>query len=229
MVTEPNSNQNLQQNQTAAKEGVIQYHLNYQLDHELVCGALADLNHWRSYLFRLGLIGQDEQRYDGLGYGNVSHRIPGECHSFIISGTQTGHLPLLCKEHYVVVEKAELEKNAIDAHGPIKPSSEALTHAALYHADEKIQAVIHVHSPLLWRNAESLTMCTTARDITYGTPEMAQAVADCVASQSGVEGVIAMLGHEDGIIAYGNTIDKAGSIILEAVMLAHRIYSDCSS
>lgn len=223
MVINPGSNQKSQQNQNLPGEGVIQYRLNYHIDHDLECGALAELNHWRSYLFRLGLIGQDALRYDGLGYGNVSHRLQGEGHSFVISGTQTGHLPLLCKEHYVIVEKAEVEKNAIDAHGPVKPSSESLTHAALYHADDGINAVIHVHSPLLWQNAQVLALLSTAPDVTYGTPGMAQAVAECVSNHDDVVGIIAMLGHEDGIIAYADDIEKAGTALLDAIMRAHQI------
>ncbi len=54
------------------------------------------------------LIGQDPARYDGYDFGNVSQRIgdidaPHGKRSFIISGTQTGHLQELDSRHYTRV------------------------------------------------------------------------------------------------------------------------------
>ncbi|RLT95347.1 class II aldolase/adducin family protein [Ketobacter sp.] len=202
------------------KEGVIQYQLEFEIDHDIDCPQFASLNGWRSYLHRLGLIGQDPDRYDGLGYGNVSHR--AEQDAFVISGTQTGHLPLLCREHYVLVEDTNVQDNYLRARGPIPPSSEALTHAALYLASDAIQAVIHVHSPLLWQRARQLQLATTPEQVSYGTPAMAEAVTRLVAEGEGSEGVIAMLGHEDGIIVYGADVEAAGARLLQAVMDAHQ-------
>jgi len=205
----------------ALQEGVIQYHLEFNRDHHIDCPELSELNRWRSYLFRLGLIGQDPDRYGGLGYGNVSHR--GASLGFVISGTQTGHLPLLCREHYVLVESADVQCNSIRARGPLKPSSEALTHAALYDASESIQCVMHVHSPLLWQRAEALDMAVTPARVPYGTPEMAMAVVDLVQASPEEEGVIAMQGHEDGIIVYAEDVNAAGSRLLQLVLDAHRL------
>ncbi|MEE2731164.1 MAG: class II aldolase/adducin family protein [Pseudomonadota bacterium] len=202
------------------KEGVIQYQLEFEIDHDIDCPQFAALNGWRSYLHRLGLIGQAPDRYDGLGYGNVSHRAGQD--AFVISGTQTGHLPLLCREHYVLVEDTNVQDNYLRARGPIPPSSEALTHAALYLASDAIQAVIHVHSPLLWQRAPQLQLATTPEQVSYGTPAMAEAVTRLVTEGEGSEGVIAMLGHEDGIIVYGADVEAAGARLLQAVMEAHQ-------
>jgi ribulose-5-phosphate 4-epimerase/fuculose-1-phosphate aldolase len=203
------------------QEGVIQYRLDFQLDHDINCLHFAELNSWRSYFYRLGLVGQDGERYGGLGYGNVSHRVADQQSQFVISGTQTGHLPLLCREHYVLVEEADVSRNQIVARGPIKPSSEALTHAALYHANPDIQCVLHVHSPLVWQRAGALQMPSTPAHVPYGTPAMAEAVRHQLEISDNVTGVIAMLGHEDGIIAYSSDVESAGTALMEAVMNAH--------
>lgn len=204
---------------TNPKEGVIQYQLEFEIDHDIDCPQFAKLNGWRSYLHRLGLIGQDPDRYDGLSYGNVSHRAEGD--GFVISGTQTGHLPLLCREHYVLVERTDVQHNYLKARGPIPPSSEALTHAALYQASDNIHTVIHVHSPLLWQRASRLNFFTTPAGVRYGTPEMASAVCALVQQANQPEGVIAMLGHEDGIVVYGSDAEAAGIRLLQAVTDAH--------
>ncbi|MEC8813541.1 MAG: class II aldolase/adducin family protein [Pseudomonadota bacterium] len=206
---------------TPPQEGVIQYQLDFVTDHYIDCPQFAELNVWRSYLHRLGFIGQDPARYGGLGYGNLSHR--AEQDSFVISGTQTGHLPLLCREHYVLVEETDVRRNRIRARGPLPPSSEALTHAALYQAATAIQTVIHVHSPLLWQRAEKLNMKMTPRSVAYGTPAMADAVRRLVVEDDTAEGIIAMQGHEDGIIVYGADVENAGSRLLQAVLDAHQL------
>ena len=204
-------------------EGVIQFRLDYQLDHDFECGGFAELNCWRSYLFRLGLVGQDTKRYGGFGYGNLSHRLSPGSSAFIVSGTQTGHLPLLCKEHYAVVESANLDQNQITAHGAIKPSSEALTHAAIYLARADVQVVVHVHSPLLWQKSRIMGIPSTHESIQYGTPEMANAVIRCVQTRPTGTGLVAMLGHEDGVIAYSDSVDGAGSALLQALARARQV------
>lgn len=206
-----------------AQEGVIQYQLDFRLDQANQSHHLPKLNGWRSYLYRLGLIGQDPKRYGGLGYGNLSHRLKPGHSGFLISGTQTGHLPLLCREHYVLVERADTTKNQIVAHGPIKPSSEALTHAALYQANQAVHSVLHVHSPLIWRNARAMKLPVTPADVPYGTPAMASAVQDCMKSRPGLSGAIVMAGHEDGVIVYSDELDSAGALLLELLMWANDV------
>ncbi len=219
MIQEPNYKQ-----QTGfAGEGVIQFTLDQKHQSPFQCDGFAELNSWRSYLFRLGLVGQDSQRYGGYGYGNLSHRMNPDSSSFLISGTQTGHLPLLCKEHYAVVESASLDQNQIKAYGSIKPSSEALTHAAIYMARPDIQTVMHVHSPLLWQKAQDMGLTCTDPSITYGTPEMANATIQCVTARSASTGIVAMLGHEDGIVVYSDSVDGAGSALLQAIARARQL------
>ncbi|MDY6920580.1 MAG: class II aldolase/adducin family protein [Pseudomonadota bacterium] len=203
------------------QEGVIQYDLEYADAHHIDCPHFAELNGWRSYFYRLGLIGQDPRRYGGMGFGNVSHRTDNN--AFVISGTQTGHLPLLCREHYVLVEDSDINRNYLRARGPLHPSSEALTHAALYQSSPDIHCVLHVHSPLLWQRAAALQLATTPPRVPYGTPAMARAVAEQVRAAGGQEGILAMLGHEDGVLCYAADVERAGTLLLETVVDAHRL------
>lgn len=192
--------------------------IKYRLDHVYAppqrFPGLARLNAWRTVLHRLGLIGQDPARYGGLGYGNLSQRLKDE--TFLVTATQTGHLAHLEPEHYVRVLWASPEDNALRAEGPAPPSSEALTHAALYAADARIRFVIHVHCPEIWRQAERLCLAVTAPDCAYGTPELAGEVSR-MAAASGLPGLLVMGGHEDGILVFGAELSPTAGLLIDTL------------
>lgn len=197
------------------REGVIQYQLQHTimaLPKDINVNAL---NAWRSLFFKLGLIGQHENRYQGLGFGNVSQRLAANDHRFIITGSQTGHLATLSRDNFAIVDKASPLDNFIESHGPAQPSSEALTHASVYQNDSQVQAVIHVHSPELWRQTIAISLPFIDEDIAYGSVAMAQTVEDYLKSGQ-LEGrpIFSMLGHEDGIVAFGPSLSSAASILL---------------
>lgn len=187
------------------QEGVIKYRLDYHPAPPPYATGFTELNAWRDLLWRLGMIGQDDKRYGGLGYGNLSLRLNGK--SFLITGTQTGHLPHLTVDHYSWVREARPEENYLAAEGPLPPSSEALTHAAVYGACATIHCVAHGHSPGIWSNAKALGLACVAEEIVYGTPAMAQAVAALVQKHP-EQGLIVMLGHCDGLLTYGQTVEQ---------------------
>ncbi|MFM8333814.1 MAG: class II aldolase/adducin family protein, partial [Candidatus Methylumidiphilus sp.] len=99
-----------------------------------------ELNAWRQILFRLGLTGLDPRRYGGLAFGNVSLRTQGS--RFAVSGTQTGGKPRLGPQDYCLVTGFDLAHNRIHAEGPVKPSSEALSHGAVYAANRSVGCVL---------------------------------------------------------------------------------------
>jgi len=87
-------------------EGVIKYHLSHQNVPLKIQPPIAVLNAWRSVFYKLELIGQAENRYDGYGYGNISQRVVTrhvDERCFIITGTQTGGLSLLSIHDYCLV------------------------------------------------------------------------------------------------------------------------------
>jgi len=198
------------------REGVIKFELEFSHALPQALESIAELNAWRQLLFRLGLTGRDPARYGGLAYGNVSRRGGGR--RFIISGTQTGAKPCLDAADYCLVLDFDLGNNRLQAEGPVEPSSEALTHGAVYDAVPQAGCVIHVHSPEIWQKARQLGICLTDASIAYGTPEMGWAVGAAAASSS--TGIIAMGGHEDGVLAFAEHVGQAAVRLLQCLAQA---------
>lgn len=205
-------------------EGVIKYRLDHQHGEFSADIDISELNAWRSLFYRLRLIGQIAEKYAGLGFGNISRRLAPGGQAFLISGTQTGHLPVLNKQHYALIESASPERNTIKSRGLSQPSSEALTHASVYRQHPAIGAVIHVHCPELWLQTDRLNLAFTAADVPYGTPEMANSVAELFASgRLQQTGLFSMLGHADGIVAFGATLPAASCLLIEELAKAMTI------
>lgn len=203
------------------QEGVIKYQLEHVHKSINIPFGFNELSAWRAIIYRLGLIGQVEHRYDNLGFGNISQRLNAHSQQFIISGTQTGHLEYLQAEHYALVERAEPHDNYLKSSGLFKPSSESLTHASIYTLNSKVQSVIHVHSPEIWRNTMALNVPHISAKIPYGTVDMAVAVEHLF--QTGHLDNIAlftMLGHEDGVVAFGGNLQEAAEELIKYLALA---------
>ena len=205
------------------EEGVIKFDLQFTPADPVSANSLHELNRWRSILWNHKLIGQDPNRYEGYGFGNVSQRIaPFEeksgMRAFVISGTQTGELEELDNSHYAIVSAWDTAHNKVIASGPVKPSSESLTHAMIYNLDNELRAVLHVHSPDIWKTAASRNIPITDASVEYGTPAMAQEVRRLFNETSVRQtGIFAMGGHEDGVVSFGHTIEQAGYVLLHAL------------
>lgn len=207
-----------------ATEGVIQFRLEFEPGPAPLPPSLVELNAWRLIFRQLGLLGQDPARYDGYGFGNLSHRVrpPQEAgNAFVISGTQTGHLPILQPEHYTTVLDCDIPHNRVVATGPIKPSSESLSHGLLYQADPAIEWVMHLHSPDIYGRRQWLGLPTTDSHAHCGTPELAEEVARIRTEHAAVDpGLIVMGGHVDGILIYGSDSCKTGGLAIETLARA---------
>ena len=204
------------------QEGVIKYQLDHQ-SHEIDFD-ITELIAWRSLLYKLELINQHSEKYDGLSYGNISVRVGSDSDQFIISASQTGHSERTDKKDYTLVTRYNIRQNSMKSIGTKRPSSEALTHAAIYEANSAIQTVIHVHSPEIWRYTKELELSHIEKHIDYGSVEMAKAVAElCKATPAGT--VFTMLGHEDGVVAYGHSFSFSCCLLIEtlakAIQLTH--------
>lgn len=193
-------------------EGTIKFGLEFRNAPPVAQQHIANLSAWRDLLFRLGLTGRDPGRYDGLSYGNVSQR-QGE-NRFFISGTQTGYKERLGANDYCIVQAFDFGANRIVAEGPIHPSSEALTHAAVYTANHAITHVMHVHSPEIWNHHEPLGIPCTPTQVAYGTTEMARAIYSATVTDKHPP-IICMLGHQDGVIAYGRSAEEAALCLIQ--------------
>ena len=190
-------------------EGVIKFKLTLKRAPAPEQTLVIALEKWRALFYKLGLIG--EYPNEKIGYGNLSSRLQKK--SFIITGSQTGHLAHLQPHHYTRVIECDLKKGSVTAEGLIPHSSESLTHYGIYEANPAIQFVFHVHHRRLWEQLQLGRYDYINGNIQYGTQEMAQAAANLLHGKS--SGLFVMKGHEDGIISYGATAEDAGRNILE--------------
>lgn len=195
-------------------EGYIKYNIDWTPGPAPdVAGAKA-LDAWRRPLYEAGLIGEYDEL--GIGYGNLSIR-SGKAGQFLISGTQTGRLATTDEAHYSLVTEVDLGANAVSCLGPVKASSEAMTHAAIYALDDSIGAIVHVHSRELWNRYRD-KLPTTDASVAYGTPEMAREFSRLYADTDfDRDGIAVMAGHEDGLISFGATLEDAARRMLNLV------------
>ncbi len=191
-------------------EGVIKYHCDWILGEPVAAELIQDLRVWRDRIHDLGLIGV----YDnGIGFGNISIRID-QSNQFIISGTQTGHLPKLNPEDYTVVIDFDIEKNHLTCCGLTQASSESLTHAAIYSYQPDINAIIHVHQPHIWKKL-LYKVPTTNQQVPYGTPQMAKEMFRLFEEENlGEKKILVMAGHEDGFLTFGKDLEEAGEVLM---------------
>lgn len=207
------------------QEGVIKFQLDYRPTPPYANVEAFELCAWREVLVRLGMVGQDATRYGGLGFGNISCRAThhDDANAFLISGTQTGGVAALGPEHVATVLACYPQQNRVVAEGPIRPSSEAMTHGVLYALSPDINWVLHGHDPTIWRAAERLGLPRTRRDVPYGSPQMADEVARLFRESAVAQThLFTMDGHEDGVVAFGATAQEAMGVLVENLMSAYR-------
>lgn len=163
-----------------------------------------ELNDCRTALFDITLIGI----YDnGIGYGNVSSRVGAS--QFIISGSATGGIRELSIDQYAFVKSFDLEQNSVVSVGKIDASSESMSHGAVYRAMPEVKAVIHVHNRLLFDYMIENNFPSTPKNVPFGTPELAEEIAELVVAGGENCGVLVTAGHDEGVIAYGDSIPEA--------------------
>jgi ribulose-5-phosphate 4-epimerase/fuculose-1-phosphate aldolase len=214
-----------------ADEGVVKFaadHRHEALDGrrsgEIACALVA----WREILAQTGLVGQDAALYGGAAYGNVSARVgppsaPRRRRAFLITGTQTAGRRTVGLDDFCVVEAYDLERNRVTSSGPCLPSSESMTHGAVYDLGSHIRFVFHAHSPAIWRRSAALRLPATRAEVGYGTPEMAREVERLWGTTALSEGqIFSMGGHEDGIVVFGRSAAEAGEVLVRHLALAYQ-------
>ncbi|MFL6540757.1 MAG: class II aldolase/adducin family protein [Chthoniobacterales bacterium] len=187
-----------------SETGVVKFDFEHTPSELAPFAHMDELNACRDRLLALGWIGVDA---NGIGFGNISVRNRA-MKNFYITASGTGRLPGLHAGDFARVTAYDFERNWLSCEGAVA-SSESLTHAAVYQADESARAVIHCHSAELWRRLLDVVP-TTSRGIEYGTPEMANEVLRLFSSTDVKrQKIFAMAGHPDGIVAFGATLDEA--------------------
>jgi ribulose-5-phosphate 4-epimerase/fuculose-1-phosphate aldolase len=172
--------------------------------------ALAELNACRRELVELRLIGLDS---NGMGFGNLSVR-DGSSRNFYITGSATSDLPKLSLTDCVRVVDYNFKKNQLQYDGTAIPSSESLTHAAIYESDPAISAVIHCHDSVLWQTLLDVAP-TTSKETAYGTCEMAYEIMRLF-KETDVRSrkILVMAGHEGGIVTSGKNLEEAFAVLM---------------
>lgn len=189
----------------------------------------AEVAAWRRVFIKLGLIGRDPKRYGGAGFGNISARInpyPGERgrRRFVVTGSQTAVNDELHVAPLSVVENYDAQLNLVTSFGPVNPSSESMTHGALYDLSPRIRFIFHGHVPAIWERALDLHIPCTHERVAYGTPDMAFEMARLYRDTNLSEvRIVAMLGHEDGIVTFGHTAAEAGGVMTQYLALAYAL------
>ncbi len=167
------------------------------------------LEKWRALFYRLGLVG--EYPNEQIGYGNLSSRILQK--TFIITGSQTGHLAHLQPHHYTKVMNCDLKRGLVEAEGLIPPSSESLTHFGIYQANSSIQSILHVHNLKLWAELERQGIDVLDESLRYGSQQMAEHLLLLLKNKT--NGVMLIKNPNRGIISYGPSVEEAGRNILD--------------
>jgi len=215
----------------AYDEGVIKFevaHTREALDARRYRDLAAELSGWRRVMAMTGVVGQENARYGGAGFGNVSARVgapssPLGRRAMLVSCTQTGGQEEVRLDDFCIVERYDIVENRVDSRGLCQPSSEAMTHGAIYDLGPHIRAVLHGHAPLLWRRARELRIPCTAPGVRYGTQAMAREMARLYRTSALPEQqILAMTGHEDGVIAFGRSVDEAGQVLVTYLARALR-------
>jgi len=168
-----------------------------------------ELNIWRNKLHEQGLIGAYS---DGVGFGNISIRT--EHNNFLITGTATGNRKYLTEKHYTCVTDYDIARNSITCRGKILASSESMTHAVIYEFLPVVNAVVHIHNNRLWKKLIN-KIPTTSSTVAYGTPQMASEIERLIEfTDLSKKRLLAMAGHQDGLISMGNDLPEAANKFL---------------
>ena len=173
-------------------------------------GGLAELNAYRRKLLDLHLIGVDS---NGIAFGNLSVR-DGATKNFYITGSATGGIHELTLANCAKVVAYDFERNQIRYEGSAMPSSESLTHAAIYESDATAGAIVHCHCSRLWA-AVLNEAPTTSKAAEYGTPEMAHDIMQLFTrTNAQTRKIVVMAGHEGGILTFGKDLEEAFAVLI---------------
>jgi ribulose-5-phosphate 4-epimerase/fuculose-1-phosphate aldolase len=154
---------------------------------------------WGQKFHKMGLLPAE----DGGHAGNISFR---NGRGFIITagGRDKGKLT---PKDFVQVLSCNIDDGTVMAEGEAEPSSETMAHCMIYEHRKDIDAIIHVHDPLILSCIGKLGLKVTSRIHPYGTLELAREIESSV----GKSNFLGIKGH--GVMALGKSLWEAGKII----------------
>ena len=164
---------------------------------------IAILKQWCEKFIELGLM----PSYGVGAYGNLSFRLSEGTPGFII--TASGLKETAALDNYVAVEKVDMAKLVVFAHGTRKPSSESMLHSLIYQKRKDVNAIFHGHGDKILKNCQKLSLICTAKEEPYGTLELAREIEKALAHHS----FLVVKNH--GFLSFGKDMDEAGKQALE--------------
>lgn len=195
-----------------SEEGIVKFSCELGPAQDIDLSIINELNISRTRLLDAGLIGVDDQ---GIGFGNISVRL-NDAGDFIISASQTGQHRILKPKYFVVVKKCFFKDFKTQAAGRFMPSSESLTHGAIYKSDKRVGAVIHIHSQKLWQFLLKNKFLATPAQAQYGSVELALAITKLFGeTEIFKQKIFAITGHASGVVAFGENLAEAEEKIME--------------
>jgi ribulose-5-phosphate 4-epimerase/fuculose-1-phosphate aldolase len=195
-------------------EGYVKFIAEHTMSPVIETTHFEELNRARTKLREMGLVGMTS---NGIGFGNLSLRIKGD--EFLISGTATGALPVLGPEGYCLITSFNVNENRVVSTGPVKPSSETMTHGVIYQSCPNANCVIHIHSRAIFDGMIRDKYPATPETAAYGTPDIALAIGKLVNYDTGDEGSIVLAGHDEGVIVYAAAVERALALTKELFAL----------
>ncbi len=192
-------------------EGYIKFEAIWQQSPPFLSPKINKLNEYRQRLYEMNLIGA----YDnGIGFGNISCLAQkGENSSFFITGSATGNIETLDNNHYSRVKTFNIDQNTLTCDGPVIASSESMSHGVIYQHCPEVKAVIHIHHLELWKKLMH-QIPTTAKDASYGSPEMAYSIIDLLKNTNLRQAkAFVMQDHEEGIFTFGVSLEEAFEVL----------------
>jgi ribulose-5-phosphate 4-epimerase/fuculose-1-phosphate aldolase len=191
-------------------EGYVKYTAEHTMAPAIETPNWMELNKARTKLREMGLVGASS---GGIGFGNLSVRVKGD--EFLISGTATGASPALGPDGYCLIASFDIDKNRVVSTGPVEPSSETMTHGAVYQSCPGANCVLHIHSRAIFDAMIRDNYPATPETAAYGTPDIALAIGKLARESGKNEGCIVLAGHDEGVIIYAPTAERAMYLIEE--------------
>lgn len=172
------------------------------------------INNIRSLLIEKKWIGKHP-----IPYGNVSIR--NKRNEFLITGTQTSEFKYLTNHNVCLVFDYDEQKNVIHYTGPTEPSSESISHYAIYTFPE-VNAVIHIHSLKAWNNEYADGIFEEVEG-EYGSKELFRNIKRLKFFN---EHIFRMADHEGGFISFGVDLKSAYNLLTKYVELEERYINE---
>src|SRR5205814_3087236 len=129
-------------------------------------------------------------------------RTRGRKQEFLYHGFSDGWSPQAVAYGLRASRRRRFKKNWVRYEGAAIPSSESLTHAAIYESELSTTAVIHCHDSVLWRTLLDRAP-TTSKRVPTARVKWREIIRLFTETDVRSRKIFVMAGHEGGIVTLG--------------------------